>query len=188
MKKLIFLALLAMVSLVGCDAIKEATTYDITANNVKFDFSAITSGDAVSKNGATVMSREGAMNSFIETRTVDISEIGNSELAEYANKITKVLVKNSLLNISMNPSGEYIIENLTITAVGVEGSLVIPSYTVGSNFVGPATMNTFTTNLFKKLIRDKSVTVTVSGQTDAPTGTTVKVSYQSDVVFTASLI
>ena len=175
---------LVMVSLAGCDKIQELTSKDITVNNVTFDFSALTEANA---GGSASMTRAETVSTFSETRVVDISEIGSAEVAEYASKISKVMVNSSLLHITIAPSGNYTVTNVKITAVGVSGSLNIPSYTIGSAFTPPSDMNTYTVAFITKLLSEKSLTVTVSGETDAPSGTTVTVSYESDLILTASL-
>jgi len=180
------IAAIVGVALAGCDAIKDAASTNFTVNGVKFDFTAVTSAMAIGNGEMSLMSG-GTMNPFSASRTVNISEIGSAELTEYASKISKVVVSNSLLEITTNPSGNYTIEDLTISATDVPGSLVIPSYTVGSTFTPPSTMNAYMAAFIMKLVSSKSLTVTVTGQTDAPTGTTVNISYENTVVFTASL-
>jgi hypothetical protein len=127
------------------------------------------------------------MNSFSVTRTVDVSEIESSDVIEYANKISNVTVNNSLINVTTTPAGNYTVANLTVSVDGVSGSLVVPSYTIGSAFTPPSNMNTYTAAFIMKLLSAESVTVTVSGKTDAPAGTTVDISYENDLVFTAKL-
>ena len=189
-KNLIYALLCAILSLNGCDKIKEVTSKDFTVNNINLDFTAVTENmPALSNSSADVSMRAAAaaMSTFSVTRTVDISELGSSELAEYASKISKVVVNAATVSVTTNPSGNYTVSNLKISATGVSGSLEIPSYTIGSAFTAPSNMNSYLANLLLKLTNDKKVTVTVSGQTDALPGTTIKVSYESDVLFTASL-
>jgi len=185
MKKIIIAALTcAIVSLVSCDKLKDTLSHDIKVNKVKFDFTAITSDGTDTK----AVSTRATTNTFAGTRTVDISEIGSSELMEYAGKISKVAVNSTLLNITANPSGSYTVTNLTLTADGVPGSLIIPSYSLGSAFTPPSGMDAYTSAFIMKLLAAKTVTVMVSGQTDAPAGTTIQISYESDLVFTASVL
>jgi hypothetical protein len=169
--------LLAGIALVGCDAIKEAASHDFTVNNVDFDFS--TTVSAATRAGG---------NPFTLTRTVTISEIGSSDIVAHADKISKVVVSSSLFNITASPEGDYTVIGLTISAVNVPGSLVISSYTMGDAFTPPANINTYTAAFIMKLLRDKSLTVTVSGETDAPAGTTLNISYKNNLIFTAFLL
>ena len=187
MKKFLIIAAIAGAALAGCDAIKEAVSTEFTANNVMFDFAVVVNEVAI-ENGEMSLMSSGIMNSFSETRTVNISEIGSAEVAEYASKISKVVVNSSLLEVTTNPPGNYTVENLTISTASVSGSLVIPSYTVGTTFTPPSNMNIYMAAFILKLINSNSLTVTVTGQTDAPAGTTVNISYNNTVVFTASLL
>ena len=189
MKRILFAALLcAMTSLTGCDKLKDAVSRDIKVNNVKFEFNA-TASDNMATSSAAVATKAGGMdNSFTVTRSVNISELGNSDLEEYASKINKIMVNSSLLNITTVPAGSYSVSDVTITAVGVTGSLSIASYTLGGVFTPPANMISYTIAFVDKLLHDKTITVTVTGKTDAPSGTVVNVSYESDMVFTVSLI
>ena len=191
MKKLIFFALMCMsLSQISCDKLKEATSKDFKVNDVKFDFSAESKASAseMPAGEATMRATTAVTQSFSVTRMVNISELGSDDVIEYKNKISKVIVDNSLINVTVSPSGAYTVEKLTITAVGVSGSIVIPSYTIGNPFTLTSDMNAFTIAFLNMLLPDNSVSVTVSGKTDAPVGTTINVRYESDLIFTASLL
>ena len=177
----------AMMSLPGCDKMKDAVSRDIKVNNVKFAFEAPVSSNAA-ETLLAVTTRAGTENSFSVTRTVDISEMGNSEIIEYANKIKKVTVNTSLLVITTSPAGSYTVTGVKVTATGVGGELSVPSYTLGSAFTPPDEMNTYTAAFITQLLFAKTVTVTVSGKTDAPAGTVINISYESNLVFTVSLL
>ena len=188
-KNLIYALLCVIVSLVGCDKLKEATSHDFTVKNISLDFEAdVDEGPSTSPGNNMGLSMRAGMNSFSVTRTVDISEMGSSELVTYANKINNAVVNAASLSVTTTPSGTYSVANLKITAVGVSGELVIPSYTIGGSFTAPSNMNTYTTAFILQLVSTKSISVTVTGQTDAPAGTTVNISYESEVLFTASIL
>ena len=182
MKKGIILAALAMTTLAGCDKV----TKDIDVDNVKFEFTAVTENVA-NRSGLTIKS-SGTTTSFSVTRKVDLSEFSTAEIVDYLDKINKVAVNNPVLKITMNPPGAYEITNFTLTAEGVKGSLDIASYKIGDEFVPPSGMKKFTSDFIMKLISEKSLSVTVSGETNAPAGTTVKISYESDLVVTVDLL
>ena len=189
MKKILIYALVcAMVSLSGCDKLKDATSRDFTVNNISFAFTAKAQDDVTTQRGTpTVTTRAAAMRTFSETRLVDISEMGSSDVVEYANKINKVVINATEVSVATVPTGNYSVVDLSITVTGVAGSLVIPAYTIGEAFTTPAGMNAYMSAFIMQLVNTKTVSVTVSGQTDAPAGTTLTVSYESDVLFTASL-
>ena len=189
MKKILFSALICvMFSFIGCEKLKEANTIDIKVNNVTFDFEALVQdmSAAPSVDSSTPSLRVGGTTSFSVERSVDIDEIGSTELNEYLNKINNVKANNSLLKITAAPSGNYIITNLTVTIKGID-PLTIPSYTLGGTFTAPSNMNTFTNSFLTKLLKGP-VKVKIEGQTDAPAGTTVYVVYECDLVFTANVI
>ena len=187
-KNLISVLVCAMVSLSGCDKLNDATSHDFTVNNISFAFTATAHDDVATLSGeASVTTRAAAMRTFTVTRTVDISEIGSSDVDKYANKINKALVNAAKVSVATVPSGSYAVVDLTISATGVPGSLVIPAYTIGDAFTAPSGMSVYMAAFIMQLINAETITVTVSGQTDAPAGTTLTVSYESDVMFTASL-
>ena len=189
MKKIIFYALMCMsITLISCDKLKEATSIDFKVNDVSFDFETTSTTGTSSMPSDAMTLRAAATQSFAVTRTVNISEMGSSDVTEYADKIIKVRVDNSLIKVTVNPTGTYTIENLTIKAVGVSGSILVPSYTIGNTFTLTSEMNAFTNAFILKLLNDKSISVTVTGRTDAPVGTTINISYESDLFFTASLL
>ena len=185
MKKSFIIAALALASLTGCEKIKDKASKDIKANGVKFEFEAVT-GDVASKSATIV--KNAVTSSFSKTRTVDISELGKSELSDYANKVSKIVADNSLLKVTFTPAGNYTVTNLVFSAKGVTGSLSVPSYTVGSAFTPPANTNAYFESFVMKLIDEKSIEVTVTGDTDAPKGTNVKISYENDLVITVKLL
>jgi len=188
MNKKLFAALTcALMVFVSCDKLKDATSHDFNVSNVKFKFEAPTSGNAVAKQ-ATIATRAGTDNNFTVTRIVNLSEMGNSDVIEYSKKISNVKVNSSQLNITSTPAGGYTVADVKVTAVGVKGELLVSSYTLGSTFSPPANMNAYTAAFVKELIKAGTVSVTVSGKTDAPAGTTININYESDLVLTASVL
>ena len=189
MKKIIFCALMCMsITLISCDKLKEATSIDFKVNDVSFDFETTSTTGASSMPAEAMTLRAAATQSFAVTRTVDISEMGSSDVLEYADKINKVRIDNSIISVTVSPAGNYTIENLTVKAAGVSGSIVVPSYTIGNTFTLTSDMNAFTNAFLMKLLSNKSISVTVTGMTDAPVGTTINIHYESDLMFTASLL
>ena len=187
MKKIYFAALAcAMMMFASCEKLKDATSRDIKVNNVKFEFAAESSNAAEVR--GSVVTRAGTDNIFTVTRTVSIAEMGSSEITEYAGKISNVAVNSSLLKITASPQGNYTVTDVKVAAEGVAGTLDVPSYTLGSVFTPPANMNAYTAAFVMKLLAAKTVSVTVSGKTDAPAGTVINISYESDLVLTASLL
>jgi hypothetical protein len=181
------ICLCAMTSLMSCDKIKDATSKDFTVDNVRFDFEAVVAG-GVPKAAMAIVRTAETNNSFSVTRTVNLDEIGSDDIVEYADKISKVMVNSSLLHVTVSPADTHSVTNLTVTAAGVAGSLVIPSCTVGGDFTLPDNTKAYTTAFIMKLLSAGSLTVTVEGQTDAPAGTTINVRYENDLIFTASLL
>ena len=112
------------------------------------------------------------------------------------NKMKKILI-SMIAFAMMLPMGcdkikdatshDYTITNLTIKAEGVSGQLVIPSYTMGGTFIAPSNMNAFTSAFIMKLLDREKIDVTVTGQSDAPAGTTLYIKYQNDIMCTAGL-
>ena len=174
---------------VGCDKIKEATSHNFSVRDVKIDFTAITQPLLVESQTNVPVMRAGSTSSFLVTRTVNLSDFGSTELMDYANRITKVVVNNSTVDVSTVPAGNFKVTNLKIKySETASGSLTISEYTVGETFTPPSTMGTFLGGFVLKLVHDRAISVTVSGETDAPVGTEINVSYEGDIVFTASVL
>ena len=188
MKKIVCSTLVCMImSLISCDKIKEATSIDFHVNGVNFQFSAVSNAETSTKSAEEVTLRA-LPQTFTVTRTVDIAELGDPDVIKYADKINNVEVSNAQIVVTSIPEGDYTIENLTVTAVGVTGSLVVDrSFTTNSAFTLLPTSNAFTKDFILKLRKAKSVPVTVTGKTDAPAGTTIHISYESDLLFTANI-
>ncbi len=180
-----------MALLLGCEQIKDATSRDIHVKNVKLDFAATMQNvttTSLSSSIDDVTTRAGETSSFTVTRTVNISELGNADVVDYYNRISKVAVNSALITVTATPTGAFTVTKLTVTADGVGGSLVVPSYTIGDAFTAPAEINNYTAAFIKKLISTKSISVTITGQSDAPAGTVINICYESDLVVTASLL
>ena len=189
MKKISFFALMCMiVSLTGCDKIKDATSKEFKVNGVKFAFSAESKAGTAMLSTDALSLRAATTQSFTVTRTVDISEMGSDEVIEFANKINNVAINNALIQITTVPAGIYNFEDITVTAAGVPGQIVISSYTIGNTVTFTPDMNAFTSAFIMKLISNKSASATVKGKTDAPAGTIINISYESDLILTASII
>ena len=187
MKKILFsMIAVAMMLPLGCDKI---LTRDFTVNNISFDFEATAQDNVTTLSGdPAITTRAGETTSFTVTRSVDISEMGNDDIIEYAGKINKIAVNSSIITVTASPEGSYTVTDLKVTAAGVTGEPVIPSYTMGSAFVAPANMNAYTTAFIMRLLSVKTIQVTVTGKSDAPAGTTINIKHESDIVFTASLL
>jgi hypothetical protein len=177
-----------VVSLMSCDKIKDATSKDFTVKGVSFDFSAESKAGTATKSAEAVAVRAATDQSFTVTRAVNISELGSNDVIEYANKINAVKANNALIKVTAVPVGDYTVENLTVTAVGVAGSLFFQQpFTLGGDITLPANANTYMEAFIMKLVDNGSVSVTVTGKTDAPAGTTINICYESDLLFTASI-
>jgi hypothetical protein len=210
MKQLFYLGMslfTAAMALTGCEKIKDKMSTEFTVDNVRFDFSAVTtegmktmatetttateskSSDAPDYDIAIPPSlRSATTNTFTETRTVNLSEIGSSDVVEYAGKISDVKVAGSQIKITATPAGNYSFTNLTLSAGGVPGALIVPLYVIGEPFTPPADIDAYTAAFILKLLGVKSLSVTVTGLTDAPAGTTIRISYENNLIFTASLL
>jgi len=186
MKRIFILAALAMITLASCDKVKDATSKDVTVNGVEFKFMATTA--AVKSGGASIARSATTNSSFNITEELDISDLSDEEVIEYADKIRKIKVKSSQVKVTMNAPGKLTVTNFVISAEGVTGKITVPSYTVGDVFEPTKEMNEYTASLIEKLLKSKKLKVTVSGETDAPVGTIVTVSYKNDIVFTISLL
>ena len=190
MKKTIYFALLCMVmSLTCCDKINEATSKEIKVNGVSFKFTAVSNAPAATRSAGEVELRA-ATQTFSVTRTVLLSELGNPDVVEFANKIRNVTVSNTQITVTADNGVNYTVENLTVTAVGVAGSLAVPTFVMGGTVALPANTKSFTEAFVAQLYTTAthSVAVTVTGKTDAPAGTTLNVSYESDLVLTARIL
>jgi hypothetical protein len=179
---------IATTSLAGCDKIKDATSKDIKVNGVKFDFTAVTTEGGATKSGGMVKTDEPETSNFGVTRLVDIKEL-SPEVEEYCKQISNVEADNSRVTVTINSQDAFTVTNLKIAAPGVTGSpQVILLYTSGTVYEASPAMNTFMAALAKKLL-DEKVSVTVScDKIDVPADITVKISYESDMVFKAKLL
>ena len=172
MKTIIYSALVCVVmSLMSCGKTKDTTSERLSAICV-FNFSAETQAGA-------------ATNSFTKTQTLDISKLGSDYFIARKDKINNVEVYAGELTITVDPGENCTIENLTITAVGVAGSLVVPSFKISDMFITPSNIIEYTGAFVMKLVKDE-VLVTVSGMTDAPAGTIINIYYESYLMFTIS--
>jgi hypothetical protein len=87
---------------------------------------------------------------------------------------------------TVTPAGNFTVTGLKLTAAGISDSLDVASCQIGGTFTPPPGMNLYTAAFIIRLIKEGSISVTVTGQTDAPPGTTIKISDENDLLFTAS--
>ena len=183
MKKLIIFAGIAMLSLSGCDKIKDATKKDIEVKDIKFKFEMETT-DGTTKAG-TMIKTSGTESSIILAEQE--VEIKAEDIEEYRDKVIDVLVGRASVTAMLPdlPGEQHTVTNLKVEAMNL--SQEIPPYTVGEAFNLNENMKIFLGKLCLKLMKQK-VLVKVTGEIDVPTGTKVTVSIDCDAVFTVKLL
>jgi len=186
MKKLIIFAGIAMLSLSGCDKIKDATSKDIKVKGVKFDFTAVVTDDGVTKAGGIIKTNK--LLPFGGTKEVNIDDFKNQEVKDNKDKIKGITIESLVVSATTVPNDGYTVTDLKIEAPGVTGSpQVISTYKVGEPYTTTTAMNNFVEAFVEKVLKE-NVSVTVSGKIDAPENTIVKVTIECDIVFKVNLL
>ena len=176
--KVFFLGMLLGSALMfcSCNKVEEATTTDINVSSASIDLGEIEvdSLDVDTKSTA-------ALRHFIRlTKTVTMDDIMNNEEAKkYASKIQSVTIDNTVITITLLGTEGTSVDNLRLTADGVEGYYGIDHYAIEKPPVPYTVNNTdamiFLAKVYMKLFATNSVTLRLYATTNIPHKASVRV-------------
>ena len=160
MKKINVL-MIAFIAL-ALSACKDAATVKITVPDFTIDIPA-TVGPTRSGEGIT---RAGAP--FSGSYVLSINDPQFSNLKNYKNLMSGVNIQDVTIKISRTGTNGTA-TNVTLSATGVSPNFTLPSYTLGQEIQGNATLINFVKGVILQLKND-NVTISITGETDVAAG------------------
>jgi hypothetical protein len=152
MKSRLFLYLVPLVALAGCDKIKDATA--ITVNTeLQSNITVTVTNPVKSANGAK---------SLIFSETQDLSLADNSDLESYLSKINEIDLSNLVITITGLTTGQSI-SSISLDVAGVGTVFTQTDITMTSNSFTPTVSSTILGQMATKLKADNKLTFTISG-------------------------
>lgn len=178
-KNLLFLAVSALM-LFSCSAIKEAITVPVnTTLSVDVPLTVV-----VSKSGS-LTDKAGTVNNFSTDKLLKVAD--NIDMTSYINKIKSVdLTKVTITLTPLTGSDEIL--TLDVAVTGVTGPVFSKTgITASANSFSPVITSSIQSQLDKveTVLKDtRQITLTVSGTTNLPVGTTLNAKLAFDAEFT----
>lgn len=167
-KNLLFLAISALM-LFSCSAIKEAITVPVnTTLSVDVPLSVV-----VTKSGS-LTDKAGVVNSFTTDKVLKVAD--NVDMTSYINKIKSVDITKTTITITPLAGTDEIL-TLDVAVSGVSGPVFSKTgITASANSFSPTMTAAIQAQLDKveTVLKDtRQITITVSGTTNLPVGTTL---------------
>ncbi len=153
MKSKLFLFVLALAALSGCNKLKEAASIDVNTT--------LQTSIPVTVAGTKALN-QAAIASF--TKTQDLSLADNTDISSYLSKINSVDLSNIVISISGLTAGQTI-NTITLDVAGVGTVCTQSNITSSNNQFTPTVSAATLSQLGAKLKADKKLTFTVSGNT-----------------------
>jgi hypothetical protein len=171
-----FLALVTLLS--GCELIKDANTIDIPTD-LTADIPVVVVG--VKKSVETT----GAVNALSFTKSQDLSLGSNADIEPYLEKIKSISLNGLVVTVNGLSSGQTI-NSISLDVTGVGNVFTQNNITMSNNSFTPTLTSGILSQVATKLVGDKKITLTVSGNVSGPMTFTVNLNF--DTVLTAKVL
>jgi len=165
-----------LVSLAGCDKIRELATLTITTR-LETEIPIVVTEFGV--NSPEKLNASDAPVQFSVTEVLKIEE--NFDLEPYIKKIKNIDLDKLELTVSGLTQGQSI-NSVSLDILGIGNIVTITNITMVNNKFSPDIPDSLFDRVASKLLSDKQVTVTVSGNTSSPISITLEVGIDAKVV------
>jgi hypothetical protein len=161
---------LAVLALSACNVIEDIATIKIDVPDFTIDIPAIVAPpepEPDDEEGSTQTENE--LTSFSGSYTLSITELQFDELYDYKNLITDIKIERDTLTITQDDLAAGIFKNISLKATDVNvNDCYISGYTFGKPYSSSGLTNFLKSTMF--WLRNDSVTISISGETNAPPG------------------
>lgn len=173
MKTRLILALTLIVALTGCELIKDKATVPISTQ-LKADIPLVivTPVTAKSANQETAI---------VFNKSQDLSLSGNTDIKPYVDKIKEVDLTTLVVTVTGLTAGQTI-NSVALDVTGVGNVFTQTNITSTNNTFTPTLTAGILDLVSAKLLKDKLVTLTLSGNASGPMNITVSLNFGVDVV------
>ena len=153
MKPGLLLLFAAFMMITGCEKIKDATSVKV---DTSFEADFPVTVTEVKTTTASV---------FSVSEVISLAD--NSDLSDYLSRIEDIALSNLVITVSGLMEGQTI-NSLSLDASGVGNVLTINNITMSNNTFTPEISSSVLKQMGDKLQADKTLTLTVSGETSGP--------------------
>jgi len=169
MKTRLFLTLTLIVALTGCELIKDKATIPISTQ-LKADVPLV-----IVTPGAK------SVNAIVFNKSQTLSLADNSDIKPYLEKIKEIDL-NSLVVTVTGLTGDQTINSVALEVAGVGNVFTQTNITSAYNSFTPSITAGILDQVAAKLITDRQITLTLSGNASGPMSITVSLNFGIDVV------
>ena len=173
--KTLFKFILATIIFTGCDKIKELMTFTIKTQ-FETEFPVVVTEFGVKSSGAEGVD---APIQFTVTETIKIED--NFDLEPYINKIKTINLDTLVVTVTGLAPGE-IINTVSLEVEGIGNIITLSNITSTNNKFTPDIPKSKFDSVASKLLNEKQVTATVTGNTSGPLSVTLGVSIDARVI------
>jgi hypothetical protein len=156
----------------GCDLIKKASTISISTN--------LTSDIPVVVGPTKSADMAGSVNAVSFSKSQDLTLASNSDVEPYLAKI-KGISLNSLAITFNGLSAGQTINSIGLDVTGVGNILTLTNVTMTNNTFTPTITAGLLDQIAAKLLSDKKITITVSGNTSGAMTFTVSLNFDAKI-------
>lgn len=175
-KKALFTIILSSTLMIsGCEKIKELMTFTIKTQ-FETEFPVVVTEFGVKSSEGT---SEGAPIQFNVTETIRIED--NFDLEPYINKIKKINLDTLVVTVTGLTQGQ-IINTVSLDVEGIGNIITLNNISMTNNKFTPDIAQTKFDSVASKLLNDKQITATVSGNTSGPLSVTLGISIDARVI------
>jgi len=174
MKTRLFFVLTFLLAIVGCDKIKDAATITINTQ-LKADI-------PVSITALGVKSDMIGVNAPISfSKTYDLNLDGNVDIAPYLAKIKSINLNELVITVTGLSTGQTI-NSVSLDVSGIGNIMTVTNISMTNNTFTPTLVAGILDQIAAKLIADRKITFTVSGNVSGPMSFTVGLNFDTRVV------
>jgi len=175
-KKRLFTIIIASVLIfAGCEKIKELMTFTIKTQ-FETEFPVVVTEFGVKSSGAISID---APIQFNVTETIKIED--NFDLEPYINKIKEINLDTLVVTVTGLTPGQTI-NTVSLDVEGVGNIITLTNITSVNNKFTPDISQSKFDSVASKLLKEKQITATVSGNTSGPLSVTLGVSIDARVI------
>lgn len=176
MKTRLVLALTLIIALTGCEMIKDKATVPISTQ-LKADVPIVIVTPGAAKSG----NQAGAESAIVFSKSQDLSLSDNTDIKPYLDKIKEVDLTTLAVTITGLSAGQTI-NSVALDVTGVGNVFTQTNITSTNNTFTPTLTTGILDLVSAKLLKDKLVTLTLSGNASGPMTITVSLNFGVEVV------
>jgi hypothetical protein len=175
MKTRLVLSLTLIIALTGCELIKDKATVPISTQ-LKADVPLV-----IVTPGTKSGNEAGAENAIVFNKSQTLSLTDNTDIKPYLDKIKEIDLNSLVVTVTGLTAGQTI-NSVALDVTGVGNVFTQTNITSTNNSFTPTLATGVLGQVSTKLLNDKMITLTLSGNVSGPMNITVSLNFGVDVV------